>query len=83
LTDSAAFYTENGTEENERNILEEKKLLPRITEGNVRKTKGRGGKRFHEKYRVKKSQTEEKNILEKRSNTKKKGKDKQVKELLK
>jgi hypothetical protein len=39
LTDSAAFYTKNGTEENERNILEEKKLLPRTTEGNVRKTR--------------------------------------------
>jgi len=32
---------------NERNILKEKKLLPRITEGNIRKTKERGGKKFH------------------------------------
>jgi hypothetical protein len=77
LTDSAAFYTKNGTEENERNILEEKKLLLGITEG--KKDKGKGGKRFHRKYRVKKSQTEEKNILEKRFSTKKKGKDKKVK----
>jgi hypothetical protein len=81
LKGRAAFYAQNGKGGNERNILEEKKLLPRITEGNVRKTKGRGGKRFHEKYRVKKSQTEEKNILEKRFNTKKKGIDKKVKEL--
>jgi hypothetical protein len=47
LTDSAAFYTENGTEENERNILEEKKLLLGITEG--KNDKGKGGKRFHRK----------------------------------
>ncbi len=80
MTDSAAFYTQNGTEENEINILEEKKLLlPRITEGNVRKTKKRDGKRFHGKYRVKKSQTEEKKILEKRFNTKKKEKIKRLK----
>jgi hypothetical protein len=44
LTDSAAFYTKNGTEENERNILEEKKLLLRITEG--KKVKGKGGRDF-------------------------------------
>jgi hypothetical protein len=54
LTDSAAFYTQNGTEENKRNILEENKLLLRIAEGNTRKTKERGGKRFYGKYRVKK-----------------------------
>jgi hypothetical protein len=74
LTDSAAFYTQNGTGENERNILEENKLLPIITEGNIRKTKERGGKRFHGKYRVKKSQTEKKNILEKKVQYREKGK---------
>jgi hypothetical protein len=77
LTDSAAFYTKNGTEENERKILEEKKLLLRITED--KKDKGKGGKRFSRKYRVKKGQTEEKNILEKGSVPRKKEKIKKLK----
>jgi hypothetical protein len=55
--------------------------LQRAIEGNVRETKERSGKRFPGKYRVKKSQTEEKNILERRFISKKKGKDKKVKEL--
>jgi hypothetical protein len=46
LKGRAAFYAQNGKGGNERNILEEKKLLPRITEGNVRKTKARAERDF-------------------------------------
>jgi hypothetical protein len=70
----------------ERNILEEKKLLPTITEGNrgqCKKDKGKGQKEISWEVSGDEGQTEEKNILEKRFSTKKKEKIKKVKELSK
>jgi hypothetical protein len=66
----------------ERNILEEKKLLPTITEGNrgqCKKDKGKGQKEISWEVSGDEGQTEEKNILEKRFSTKKKEKIKKVK----